>query len=245
MYSSEIDITCILTTHGEGLMIGQSYRSMMEAVAYAEQNDLKCEVLIAMDNPTEATSVFVSALAEEHELRLETFNFADQGLVRNEMVALANGKYVAFLDGDDFWSFNWLAEAYQLARVSPLYIVHPEFNSFFGGSKNLLVKVDQRDHNYNQEFLLSANYWDALCFALKDIYLSCPYNVRDVRGGYAYEDWVWNCETIQQGYVHVVAKDTVHFKRRRAGSQTMEASAKKVLGKRTKLFELEPIVGGG
>ncbi|GMG88738.1 glycosyltransferase family A protein [Biformimicrobium ophioploci] len=223
-----MDIAGILTLHGEGLLLSKSAYSMLEAAEEARRNGLVVNLYAVFDRPTEQTIQMAPELKVSGFKVLEC-DFGDQGQVRNFAARCVSEKYVAFLDGDDLWSFNWLCEAYSLAKKDASYVVHPELNLFFNGSENVVVHRDQRDDSFEMGYLRVANYWDALCFAPRATYLDVPYADRELKDGFAYEDWLWNCETILKGYTHVVARDTVIFKNRRLGSQTLASNIRRAL----------------
>lgn len=232
------ELSAILTVSGEGIMVGVTLHSFLDAVAEAEAAGLSVEKVLVMDRASEATLAALADCLEPDWRRLE-LELGDQGAVRNAAVAFSTGAYVAFLDGDDLWSFNWLTAAMAVAREAPRLIVHPRYNWMFGGSNNLFVKIDQTDPDFDPAFLRYGNYWDALCLAPREAYEEHPFGVRDLRLGYAYEDWHWNCETLHAGWVHRVAPETIHFKRRRAHSQTLKASARAALMRPTPLLRLD------
>lgn len=235
--SRSIDITAVITGHREGVMAGVSIRSFLDCIDFAKTRGVSVEVLGVLDRPDRKTRDVFSALSELGHRVIE-LDFGDQGQARNCAVERSSGKYVAFLDGDDLWSLNWLVEALKVCEDSPGKVIcHPEYNWFFDQNSNVLLMTDDRDPFYQENFLRFANYWDALCLAPRQAHLDAPYCARDVAGGFAYEDWHWNCETVSLGYRHWVATDTIHFKRRRKDSQTLRASAAKVLQKRTRLLD--------
>jgi hypothetical protein len=230
------DISAVLNVHREGALAAATLRSYRDCVAEAQRAGLTVETIAVLDRTDEATRAIFADFAARGGTVVET-DFGDQGLARNEGAARAHGTAVAFLDGDDLWSLNWLAEAWRLfAAAGPKTIVHPEFDLFFGTSRDILVNVDQTDPSFDPEFLRYGNYWDALCLAARDTFLSVPYAARDLRAGFAYEDWHWNCETIAAGLTHRVALGTIHFKRHRPQSQTVEARSQRALARPTALF---------
>lgn len=234
--SGSVDVSAIITAHGEGVMAGVSLRSMIEAVKYAKAKGINVECIVTLDKPLDATRKALEYL-KDHDFRMLEFELGDQGLVRNAAVEASLGRYVAFLDADDLWSVNWLDVAYRLCESDPgRTIAHPEYNWFFEMNNSILLKVDDQDPLYDPEFLRFANYWDALCMAPRSAHLNHPFCVRDVKGGFAYEDWHWNCETVNAGYRHAVCEDTIHFKRRREDSQTMKASRAKVMMRPTPMM---------
>ena len=230
------DITTILTAHSEGVMAGLSLRSMKEAARHAEEKDLEVEILIVLDSPNTSTRQAFEGL-EDSKVRIIEVDYGDQGMSRNAGVQTANGDFVAFLDGDDLWSFNWLSDAYAAVRENT--VIHPEFNYFFGSSNNIMVKIDDRTSYFDPEFLRVGNFWDALCLAPRTVYLSYPYYERDIKNGFAYEDWHWNCVTLEAGISHRVAPDTIHFKRRRPESQSVHSGNRKAIVKPTALFKYD------
>jgi len=213
-------VSAILTTHGEGALASVSYKSMQAACHYARQEGIETQQMIVLDRPTVETRRVFENL-DDGTMVLET-DFGDQGLVRNAAIEQCAGKYVAFLDGDDLWSENWLYEAAEFLKEHPdTTIAHPEFSWFFGGVSSVLVTIDQEDPLFAEDFLRFANYWDAMCMTHRSTYANHPYCQRRIKDGFAFEDWHWNCQTYESGCVHKVVKDTIHFKRRRTRSQTI------------------------
>jgi glycosyltransferase involved in cell wall biosynthesis len=214
-------ITTILTGHNEGPLIGLTFRSMLDAVAAAREAGIAVEMLVVLDKPDAATLEALSE-AEQHGCRVEQVSFpaSDHAGVRNHAVELAQGEYVAFLDGDDLWTENWLVDAYAMCRTDPgRVIAHPEADWIFDNGSNLWFLLDQTDPAFDPAYLRVFNYWDVLCLAPRAAYLDHPREPRAIEAGFAYEDWHWNLKTLGAGYVHRVVPETIHFKRRRRTSQ--------------------------
>ncbi|WP_193164042.1 glycosyltransferase family A protein [Microbulbifer hainanensis] len=236
MQRNRSDISLIITAHNEGLLLGATINSALAAAKEAQSQGFVTETTIYLDRADRPTSEFARTLAKDLDIPVIETDFGDQGKVRNLACQTASTGYIAFLDGDDLWSENWISLAMQIALKNKMYIVHPEMNWFFGGSNNILLKVDQESESFDPSFLRAGNPWDALCLAHRDTYLATPYCNRDIATGFAYEDWHWNCETVAKGYVHKVAKGTIHFKRRREISQNTQATSRKVLIRDTPLL---------
>ncbi|KAA1426290.1 glycosyltransferase family A protein [Nocardioides antri] len=233
------DVAAILTAHAEGVMAGLSFRSLLDAVAVARAEGLEVEALVVLDNPTDATRA-AFAEADQHGATVAEVSYADQGKVRNAAVGLTSAQHVAFLDGDDLWSENWLADAHRLCAGGDdrdRVIGHPELNWFFENQQNLYFLPDQTDPAFDPALLRIANPWDALCLAPRSAYVDHPFAPRAVADGYAYEDWHWMLETFLAGYVHRVVPETIHFKRRREGSQYVQARARNVLTRPSELLD--------
>ena len=143
----------------------------------------------------------------------------------NELRENVHIRVIAFLDGDDLWTENWLVAAHALCAAEPRTIAHPYVDWVFGETRSLSFPPDQTDPQFDPATLRVTNAWDALCLAPRDALLEHPFQPRALAQGYAFEDWLWNLDTIRAGYVHRVVPDTIHFKRSRLGSQFRHATA--------------------
>jgi glycosyltransferase involved in cell wall biosynthesis len=236
MAENGLDISAILTAHAEGTTVGVSFRSMLAAVSVAREADLDVEMLVALDRPDEATREMLAEV-ESQGARLLEVSHGDQAPVRNDTVRESRGRFIAFLDGDDLWAENWLVEAHALCANEPRTIAHPYADWVFGEGHALSLPPDQTDPEFDPALLRIANPWDALCLAPRTAYVEHPFAKRAVADGYAYEDWHWMLETYLTGYVHRVVPETIHFKRRREGSQYVQARARSVLTRPSELLD--------
>ena len=237
------DLTAIATFHKEGMIAGASFRSLLEAVEHSRSTlSLQVEIMLVLDRPDKFTLDFVSELASAHSITVIESDFGDQGKSRNNAVLQSKGEYIAFLDGDDLWGYNWLTTAYEFIKSSSRTIIaHPNYCVFFENANSVLINIDQEDPSFDLDYLRIGNYWDAMCMAHRNVHLDYPYCERNISRGIAYEDWHWNCETISAGIVHKVVPETIHFKRRQLTSQTIEASSTHALMPRSKLTSYKEI----
>lgn len=204
-----------------------SLRSFEIAIRQAESEGLSVQAFYYLDSPDERTRLLFEAYALDVGL-IHEVDFADQGKVRNTAVAEATGEYIAFLDADDLWSRSWLVDAVAFLREEPVRsIAHPAYNYFFESLATIFCHQDQDAAVFDLDLLRVANYWDALCVCKTEIYREFPFGARDIEAGWAYEDWLWNCETLAAGIRHRTVPDTVLFKRRQRISQTIRASTNK------------------
>ncbi|MDZ7839285.1 MAG: glycosyltransferase family A protein [Gammaproteobacteria bacterium] len=177
-----------------------------------------------------------AAYATDGTARVEV-DYGDQGLARNDAVAHSTGRYIAMLDGDDLWQRNWLVLAWQfidqngddrLSRSSRVQL-------FFEGQANYFRQIDQDSPDFDIDVLRLRNYWDALSMCHRGIHETFPYAKRDIRAGWAHEDWQWNVSTIANGIRHKIVPNTVVFKRRQKASQNIRASYNKSRIRRSEL----------
>jgi glycosyltransferase involved in cell wall biosynthesis len=215
---SMVDITAILNVHNEGLLAGPSIKSFESAIAHAQAQDLSVESIVLLDRPDGITLSIFENLGTRHELIFA--DVGDPSLARNTGVSAGRGDYIAFLDGDDLWGFEWLAAAHDFCARSPIEVIaHCEVNVMFGEENHLWWNADSEDPGFDFEYLRLANYWTALSFASRGIYLEHPYQKNDLIDGYGYEDWHWNCQTFKAGIAHRPVPNTVHMIRKRSGSR--------------------------
>jgi hypothetical protein len=214
-----IDITAVITGHGEGLLAGPALRSFEAAVAHARAAGKTVEVLAVLDRPDAITSAMFAAQPADR-LRIVTHNGGDPALTRGRGVQEAVGTHVAFLDADDLWSENWLTAAHDFVCRSPRPVVaHSEMNVVFGSMRAIWWHADSEAEDFDIDFQRIGNYWDAMCLARREIFLAHPFRQNDIKAGYGHEDWHWNNMTLAAGIAHRPVPGTVHFKRRRDGSQ--------------------------
>jgi len=223
-------LSLIFNSHREGALVGPSLLSLEEARTVARAEDLDCEVIVILDNPDALTASIVEAWAERDGATCLKVSLGDPASARNAGVEAARGDHVAFLDGDDLWSFNWLVEAHRaLTAAGRAAVVHPEFLITFGDENHLWMHADSRSRAFDISYLAIANYWDALAFGRRETFSRFPFKASDLKRGYGHEDWLWNMESLSAGVAHITAPETIHFKRRRGGSRMAECASADVV----------------
>ena len=219
MNSHKFDISVALTCHREGLLAGLSAKSAIRCMQEARDMDLSCELLVILDRSDPLTKATIeTALGSESALVLDT-QFGDPGLARNQAAQACQGKYLSYLDADDLWSYNWLTSAWIMLQKNPNIIVHSQCNIIFGNRNDVWWHVDSESPDCNHDYLVWANYWDALSFSQSAIYREFPFRPNNLEQGFGHEDWLWNHQTLLAGLAHRPVPNTIHFKRARVGSQ--------------------------
>lgn len=213
------DISVILTAHREGVLAGATARSAILAMEHASKNGLKSEVILVLDRASKPTDDVLVGALKGTALTVIRCDEGDPGQARNTGVKAASSRYSTFLDGDDLWSENWLTEAHRLISMRADCIAHSACNMVFGMERNLWWHIDSEGDFFDPDYLSWSNYWDAMSFARTDIYRRFPFRANDLKLGFGHEDWHWNVMTIEAGVHHKPVPGTMHFKRRRKGSQ--------------------------
>jgi len=221
------DLSVVVTAHSETVVCGPTMRSADLAVAAARARGYDVETVVALDQATGATRAFFDQARFDHWQRWE-FDEGDLGRVRNAAVARSTGRYVAFLDADDLFSENWLAEGVTAldaaAQEGRRVIAHPELNVMFDGGISVLVHIDQTSPLFTPYFAYLRNYHDSLCMTPREAHLAIPYVSRDIPNGLSFQDWQFSIESMAAGWEHVLVHDTIIFKRRRDTSLGQESS---------------------
>jgi Glycosyl transferase family 2 len=227
-----VDLSLVVTAHNETLVSGPTMQAAELAVAAARERGFTVQTVIALDNATDATTAYFNQPAFdrwERWVRTE----GDLGRVRNALVPLLDGRFIAFLDGDDLFSENWLADGVSTLVAAEergeRVIAHPEVNMIFDGVRAVLHNIDSASELFTPYFLALRNCYDSLCLTPREAHLTVPYVHRDIPNGLSYQDWQFAVETLERGWRHVVVPDTIIFKRRRDFSLMVESKNRRSL----------------
>lgn len=111
-------VTVLLVTYNHERYVAQAIESVL-----AQRTEFDVEILISEDCSTDGTRAIVAAYQERHPDRIRLL-LSDKNLRNNEVIArgirAARGEFVAYLDGDDYWSVT-----YKLQRQVEFFDAHP------------------------------------------------------------------------------------------------------------------------
>jgi hypothetical protein len=226
------DLTLIVTAHDETVVSGPTMRSADLAVAAALGRGYTVQRIIALDAAAAATTAYFHQPRFDHWER-RVMHEGDLGRVRNALLPETAGDYIAFLDADDLFSENWLAEGVAAVREGEergqKLIAHPELNILFDRNRMVTRNIDQGSPLFTPLLFYVRNYYDSLCLAPRDAHLAVPYVHRDIPNGLSFQDYQFSIETMSRGWKHVLVKDTIIFKRRRDVSLVMESKDRRAI----------------
>jgi len=207
------DVSVIICAHAEGRLIHHTIKSVSRSVDHAASLGIKTEIIITGDCLDDATKkVLVNGISvmQGYNIRLEEVSYKDLGLSRNHGYKLAQGDFVTSIDGDDLMAQNWLTEGVKKLRKSKGNIVlHPEHLLFFGARDLLWPIPSSESHNFSHQGMIEINYFSAMMMTRKSTVEEIPYKKATTSEGFGYEDWLWNCDTLQAGYSHLPIKGTM------------------------------------
>jgi len=222
-------VTVVVTAHAEGPLLHPAVRSVRAAKERAEQDDVKVDVVLVLDDPDDATSRYV----DEHvdDCKVVITSFRDPAAARNHGIASASGDLVALLDGDDMLGRQWLARAAaEATRCGPEFVLHPECVICFGIEFLVAYPMDARNPKYRPQALVRGNLWPLHVMAPRALFDRVPFFETPHDSGLGFEDWHWQAELAAQGVPHlVVPRTAVYYRRKVRGSRLVNHTFDKSL----------------
>lgn len=208
-------LSVAINAHSEGRLLRPTLRSVAAAIATVSEAT-ECELLIVLDKATpetlEEARKWVESDRIDAPVRLVEVEFGDAGASRNAAAQNARGLYLAFIDGDDLVSSNYLADGLHLLLESDeRVILHPGTVVSFG-ARSTIWKILPTD-TVDAFQLIRDNLWPSSSISLRDTYLEVPYRSTSPERGFGPEDWLWNIETSIAGFAHRPVPGTMFFYR--------------------------------
>jgi glycosyltransferase involved in cell wall biosynthesis len=238
------DISIIVCGHNEGRLLHRTLHSIFDSVDYAKsKKELKIEVILSLDNPSKETLDYLESSEFTKKINIYKNNFEDVALSRNFAVKKTEGKYIAFIDGDDLMCSNWIYDTYNLAESigdKRDQIFHPEYLINFEGKSLIWKRLSTGNPNFRYGTMMYANCWDLTCFMPKSLAAKFPFEPCSRDSGWGMEDYHFFLETLGNGVEHIVVPRTVVFIRvKSTGSRLSQHVTNHSIVQKTKFFEPE------
>ena len=140
-----IDVSLLITFHREGVLAHSTLNSIERCRKFAENAGITTEYVWVLDSIDEETrSVLMAHPAKSNITKIVDVSHNDAGASRNSGIAVSSGIAIAILDGDDYFSTNWIERAWHyLKEFGPHAILHPEFVVNFGTELSYCWQIDQ------------------------------------------------------------------------------------------------------
>ncbi len=208
-------IGVVVNGHCEGAVLARTLDSLALARRYAAERGCGVDVHLVLDRADAATR----DVAEQRQLHLTSciqVDFGNLGSAREAGLAQARNEWIAFLDGDDLISRNWLYEAYAHAQASERprdTIFHTELFVGFGAEVFFRRAVRSIDPEFDPLCLIADWFFCNNLFAHRSVFERCPIEPYDHENGLGAEDWHWSCQTLALGFARDFVPRTAYFYR--------------------------------
>lgn len=109
---NQIDISVIIPVYNAGALIDRCLDSV-----FNQAGDLNIEVVLVDDGSTDNSVDLIRARKEQDRIRLFQQKNSGPSKARNKGIMEATGKYIAFLDADDYWMPEFLGATFKFLEA--------------------------------------------------------------------------------------------------------------------------------
>ena len=118
-------VSIIITNYNYGRYITKAMKSVLN------QTYLNVELIVINDGSTDSSDkVIKKFISENKDRNIHYVNRENKGVVysRNEGIKLAKGKYISYLDADDYFNDDYISESYKIAIEYDADVVYPNWH---------------------------------------------------------------------------------------------------------------------
>ncbi|MDO8421536.1 MAG: glycosyltransferase family 2 protein [Parvibaculum sp.] len=145
-------VSVIMTCHNEAEFIEQAIRSVVGQSAF----DFVREIIVVNDGSRDASSSVLERLCDEiPKLKVIVTDGIGVSAARNLAIEQSQGGYIAFLDGDDFWTSDKLERQVKiLADSSKVGLVYSDFYDFTQDDLSDAQVISVRSYSADEDKVL-------------------------------------------------------------------------------------------
>lgn len=232
MSAATPDISVVVFASREGHLLHGSILSVERAIKEARKTGLTIDALVAAYAPDRSTSAW---LAERSPYRSVKIAKPCLGNARNFALEKTKGRAVAFLDGGDLWSRNFLVEAENHNQSSKRNVVWRPATSIgfaddYFDSSRYSVRPIPDSADLPPSSILVANPYPSTFFARREILKAIPFPVEDQARGWNEVDWWWNANLLGHDVELRTVPETLHYFRTSMAEERQRARGPGRLG---------------
>lgn len=218
--------TIAMTFHGEGIYAHKSLLGFQRICEYSAANGNEVRLICILDCAEETTAQlvknYISESGSPNDQIIET-RFGSISAARNTAVDNTQTEYLGFIDGDDFFSSNWVEEAMkaQISAKQETVLCLPERIISFGS--HIASQSVLPSQIIPMAQMMNMHYWVSSSFSHISTYQAHPYNENiNKNARFVFEDWDFNLRCIASGVSILPVENTYLFYRRRENSMLAE-----------------------
>jgi hypothetical protein len=218
-------ISAVINFHREGPIANHSIVSYLKNVENIYGNKYEVIKIAVLDNPDLITREIVEQYRKYFDF-FEIVSYGDFGKSKNHAFDLIESDYIAYFDGDDLWSKDWLSSCLE-SEIKDKVVLHPEFVYYFNKSDfGSTALFDKPSNGCNSFYMrhIDSNLIDKRKIYLNNMYTSniftstkilrkFPFLEKNIEKAHGVEDWAWNAITLYSDIHHSIVKDVVHIVR--------------------------------
>ena len=201
-------VSVIMPTYNQAGFIGKAIESVMS------QTEGNLELIIVDNCSTDGTK---EVIRSHRDYRIQYFNFQNKGVIaasRNAGIRKAKGRYIAFLDSDDYWDPKKLKQ--QLIHFRDNDVVAVASRASLFGEK--VYYREQRKYDERSEFadvsyqeLLNDNQVFTSSIVVRANALSQTKYFNEDPDFVCFEDWDLWLQLAKFGKIRILTQKLVHY----------------------------------
>ncbi len=235
------EVSICIISYNQEKYIEQAIQS-----ALMQQCNFEVEIIVCDDNSTDNTATVIQTYAQKHPQKIKSFP-AEQnmGMLRNweRALNLCTGKYIALLEGDDFWNDeNKLQKQYQILET------HPDYSICF---TNAYYKNEDGQEGFPYYVTLSGTTYTTLDLLTYNFIPTCSVLMRNNISGTFFHpayfnspfaDWVIHILNSQFGKTYFLNEFTCTYRVHQSGVWGGITEEKQLLDKLQAIECIEKII---
>jgi len=213
MSSLTPDISVVVFASRQGHLLHGTILSVERAIGEARATGMTVEVLVATYGADSRTAAWVR---QRSPYRMLDVPGSCAGTVRNLALDEINGHYVAFLDGADLWSRNFLvAASEQDRRIKRDVVWRPAVSIGFADdyfdATGYSVRQIPNSTDFGRSSILVDNPFPSTFFARRRIVGLHRFPTEDPQRGWNDIDWWWSANLLGYDIEQITVPDTLHY----------------------------------